>query len=395
MASIIGGISSAAEAVSGLATLLFGGTGGVVLGEFSFQGHEVPEYISIGGAQQLTVHKLPGGERVVDRMGPDEADLEWSGTIIDGGPEKRARQLDKMRAAGKPLALHWGSFFYTVVIKSFSAQTYYGRVSYRISCLVLRNEANSPRPGAPTVGGLASGGISGALGSISQGLGQAASAIHGVVSLASGVIGQVANLASAVGLHVGFLSKAQEALGIAGGLSAQIGGIAAYGNATANTISAMSDAAAASNGGASAMGGVVTGIAGNAPSGSIVGGAADLQTATYAAGAQAQMQQAGDYSGGAAVAMAATSGANPATAVANTVPAAYSDPTPMVSSSGPPNSAMSYTPNTVNTSGDPTQALFLTKQISYDASGAATVSYQSQPAVAGQLTAADRKAAGF
>lgn len=147
------------EAASAIKTLEFGATGGVVLGDFSFSGFEVPSHISLGGRQAMTVHHLPGGERVIDLLGSDDRALEWSGTFInstgvnitgfgldigDHNPSARARQLDQMRADGRQLALVWGDFYYTVIIENFEAETHYESVMYRISCCVLRNEATAP-----------------------------------------------------------------------------------------------------------------------------------------------------------------------------------------------------------------------------------------------------------
>jgi hypothetical protein len=141
--------SSGLEAVNALVSLDFGATGGVVLGDFDFQGFEVPAQITFGGKQAMTVHKLPGGERIVDLMGPDEAMIEWSGTFIGdqfdaSDPALRAQYLDQLRADGNPLPLVWGQFYYTVIIADFTADTRYAMVPYKISCLVLRNEATAP-----------------------------------------------------------------------------------------------------------------------------------------------------------------------------------------------------------------------------------------------------------
>lgn len=147
------------EAASAINALEFGATGGVVLGDFSFSGFEVPAQINFGGKQAMTVHHLPGGERVVDLLGSDDRSLDWSGTFInstgvdivdfsldigDHNPAARARRLDQMRADGQQLPLVWGDFFYTVIIDSFEAETRYEHVAYRISCFVLRNEATAP-----------------------------------------------------------------------------------------------------------------------------------------------------------------------------------------------------------------------------------------------------------
>jgi hypothetical protein len=154
--TVLATFSAAVEAVNAIGRLAFGATGGVVLGDFVFAGFEVPEQITFGGKQAMTVHKLPGGERVVDLMGPDEGAIEWSGTFISDefdptDPALRAQQLDQMRAAGNPLPLVWGQFYYTVLISDFTADTRYSMVPYKISCLVLRNEATAPPEDASSV----------------------------------------------------------------------------------------------------------------------------------------------------------------------------------------------------------------------------------------------------
>jgi hypothetical protein len=141
MSGAVSSFSDPIDAVSAIGALAFGALGAVVLGPFLFSGFEVPEYIPFGGAQQMTVHKLPGGTRVVDLLGPDEHDIDWSGTMIDSLPDVRAQELDQMRVSGQSLPLVWGIHFYTVIIKSFEAEVHYGLIKYRISCLVLRNEA--------------------------------------------------------------------------------------------------------------------------------------------------------------------------------------------------------------------------------------------------------------
>lgn len=145
------------EAVSAIGQLDFGATGAVVLGDFVFAGFEVPPHISFGGKQAMTVHRLPGGERVVDLLGPDDHSLTWSGAFLDGPPTVRVQQLDQMRSDGQPLPLTWGNFFYTVLIEDFAAdERVSGPLAYRISCLVVRNEATAPTAQPPDLTGTVS-----------------------------------------------------------------------------------------------------------------------------------------------------------------------------------------------------------------------------------------------
>jgi len=116
----------------------------LLLGPVLFQDFELPERISWGGKQQLAVHRLPGGARVIDAMGRDDKEITWSGIFSGNGGSGRARLIDLMRAEGSVWPLTWEAFFYSVVIAGFDAD--YSRsnwIPYRITCTVLRDEAEA------------------------------------------------------------------------------------------------------------------------------------------------------------------------------------------------------------------------------------------------------------
>ena len=139
LVSILGRVDAAAA-------ILFGGGGTVTLGSFTFQDFEVPERISWPGTQQLTVHKLPGGARVIDAMGPDPGEISWSGIMLGGDASSRATQLAAIRDAGQIVPLLWGANSYQVVVSSFEPSEGFSRVDYRISCIVI---PTAGPPGAP------------------------------------------------------------------------------------------------------------------------------------------------------------------------------------------------------------------------------------------------------
>jgi hypothetical protein len=115
------------------------------LGPISFQDFELPGQIRFGGEQRLAVHVLPGGARVVDAMGRDDADIGWSGAFSGADAADRARAIDLMRAQGGVWTLAWDAFCYLVVIARFEAS--YEQVNwvpYRISCKVIQDLAQSP-----------------------------------------------------------------------------------------------------------------------------------------------------------------------------------------------------------------------------------------------------------
>jgi hypothetical protein len=116
----------------------------LTLGNITFTGFELPERIPFGGDQMLVTHKLVGGQRTVDAMGPDEAPIGWSGWIIGQNAVARAQAIDAMRVSGLPQRLTWSGLDYQVVVRSFlpSFERFY-QIPYRI---VLEVIANNTQP---------------------------------------------------------------------------------------------------------------------------------------------------------------------------------------------------------------------------------------------------------
>ena len=119
----------------------------LTLGAVVFQGFEVPESIQIGGEHALIVHKLPGGGRIIDAMGPDDRDIPWSGRFRGYQAESRARQLDGYRKAGTPLELTWSTYRFQVIVRSFEANYQQPfEIPYSINCLVVTDEGSPILP---------------------------------------------------------------------------------------------------------------------------------------------------------------------------------------------------------------------------------------------------------
>ncbi|WP_158746082.1 hypothetical protein [Acidisphaera sp. L21] len=114
----------------------------LTLGPVAFAGFELPSSITLGGHQRLAIHRLPGGLRIIDALGPDPADIAFSGIFTGPDAADRARLLDTLRVAGAALPLSWDAFFYTVIIETLEAD-YRSPwwIPYRLSCTVLRDEA--------------------------------------------------------------------------------------------------------------------------------------------------------------------------------------------------------------------------------------------------------------
>jgi hypothetical protein len=268
MSDLVSTFTDAADSVTAIGALAFGALGGVVLGNFVFSGFETPDQITFGGAQQMDVKRLIGGARVIDLMGPDDRALEWAGTFIDGSPQARAQQLDQMRAAGLPLPLTWGTFFYTVLIARFDADVRYGRVPYRISCVVLRNEATAPQPAQPGLLGALTDDVNSALGVA----GAAQTALTTVQADLTAVSTLVPGSSALTGIARDIGSAQNVLTGIQSTSEAAINGIAARGAALGSLVGSASDiTAAASSTGTLAQGtqaaGYINRMAVNAGSG--------------------------------------------------------------------------------------------------------------------------------
>ena len=118
----------------------------LIIGDLVLEGHEVPARISIGGAQAVTIHKTPGGGRIIDAMGSDPGTISWRGVFVGPSAAQRARLLDFMRQQGSPQGLSFGDYMFNVVIIHFEYdyQDQGAVISYRIRTEIV------PDPNATT-----------------------------------------------------------------------------------------------------------------------------------------------------------------------------------------------------------------------------------------------------
>ncbi|MDR3473330.1 MAG: hypothetical protein P4M09_16850 [Devosia sp.] len=110
----------------------------LVLGSLIFTDYSIPEKVTFGGKQSLAIHRLLGGTRVIDTMGPDESDISWSGRFQGSSASSQARALDALRQSGTEVSLVFGVNFYTVVVSE--TQCDYERsyqIPYRVTCTVV------------------------------------------------------------------------------------------------------------------------------------------------------------------------------------------------------------------------------------------------------------------
>lgn len=115
------------------------------LGPVVFRDFELPPSVDFGGQQRLAVHRLVNGRRVIDCLGRDDADIAFSGVFAGPDATLRARTLDALRSSGVEVPLTWDVFFYSVVVRAFTAcyrnPTW---IPYTLKCTVIRDEAESP-----------------------------------------------------------------------------------------------------------------------------------------------------------------------------------------------------------------------------------------------------------
>ena len=118
------------------------GEGVMILGPLVLTDFALPEKVGHGGSQAMTVHKLPGGARVIDTTGPDDADPDFSGIFLGGLSVLQAALLDEMRRAGQPVDLFWGFNALRVVVKEATLADGFNRCDYRVTCVVLPDIAD-------------------------------------------------------------------------------------------------------------------------------------------------------------------------------------------------------------------------------------------------------------
>ncbi len=144
MSSILATLSATTSVASALQTLAFGAVGPVVLGSFGFESFEVPATITLPVQQAIAIHKLIGGERVLDAMGPDYGDIAWTGTMLGGFAEGRAQMLKALVDAGQAAVLTWGTWAFTVMPHIVTLKEAYQRVDYALKCTVIRDDSSAP-----------------------------------------------------------------------------------------------------------------------------------------------------------------------------------------------------------------------------------------------------------
>ena len=117
----------------------------IQIGSIDLQSFEVPPSIRFGGRHRLAVHILSNGQRVVERLGPEDGDIVFEGTFSGPNAEARAKLFDNLRLSGEIVWLTWASFRRRVVVKSFVAN-YHSPwwIPYHATCTVVYQAGTTP-----------------------------------------------------------------------------------------------------------------------------------------------------------------------------------------------------------------------------------------------------------
>jgi hypothetical protein len=113
----------------------------IQIGTINLENFEVPPSVRLGGRYRVAIHTLAGGTRILERLGPDDGDIQFRGIFSGPHAEARMRAINNLRLTGEVVWLTWESFRYQVVVKSFMAD-YYSPwwISYQIRCLIAHQD---------------------------------------------------------------------------------------------------------------------------------------------------------------------------------------------------------------------------------------------------------------
>lgn len=260
MSGVIATLGTVSTVASALESLAFGAAGPIVLGSFEFQDFEVPETVSLPVKQAVAVHKLIGGDRIANAMGPDYGDIAWSGTILGAGAEYRAQTLKALVDAAQPVPLTWGQWSFTVFIASCPLTFRYSRVTYSIRCVILRDESAAQDQADTDLTGSV-------IGDLGAAIGVANSTMQPVLSTAQSALvalGAITPGSASVASALTSVQSAQQALSATTGTATSlVSGVSTRANAAGAPVASMADlSTAAAQTGVVAQGAMALGYLG-------------------------------------------------------------------------------------------------------------------------------------
>jgi hypothetical protein len=251
MAFSIGGVLGSASSVGSAINTLFGGPGGVRIGDITLAGVEIPEKLEWGGKQHLAKFVQPGGVVNLFPLGISYHPISWRGYFSGADALTRSRSLYSMMVNASVVKMSWNDRMYSVIVSRYTASdTQPNWIPYQITVEILRDETLFGYKPKPSLLSQITGDISSALGitpatmaTVQSALSQAqvvAQAVGAVIPGSSAALALTGALNGAQGVVSGLTSVANGNIGglisAASGLSAAFPpGNAASGATNVNT----------------------------------------------------------------------------------------------------------------------------------------------------------------
>ena len=132
-------MSSALTLKKAIDRLTGGKSPALKIGEIALDGFESPERVPWGLEHRHAVSLIPGGGKIVDMQGPNDKDIDLSGTLKGGRAVAKARQLEQMVNVGLPVPLVWADFWRMAVPVDFEAdyQMAGQLIPYRLKVVIV------------------------------------------------------------------------------------------------------------------------------------------------------------------------------------------------------------------------------------------------------------------
>ena len=268
----------------------------VQLGTVTLQGVEVPSELVVSGQQQTVIHKLPGGDRVINSFGADPAPITLAGMFTGPNTASRYQALDAMRIAGAPVQLLAAGLALQAVVTGFryTIRERGAVVPYELTLEVVPQLASVlSTAGTSVLSGLIGSDAASALTSITSTIGDASAYVAGLTGQATTILGDAVPVASLVGAG-GPLAAVSSSLTAASALTGTGASLAGSPAALGGFVTAMQGAGSGLMTTIAGADSSIAGIAGSASNG-VCSDAASLQEVTAQAGILAGATQAGGY----------------------------------------------------------------------------------------------------
>lgn len=233
----VNSLQSFADATTSLSDLL-SGPPVLSLGKFKFVDFEVPENIEYTTQNQIVEHKMPGGTKQIDDLGPDPTDISFSGIFLGSNQQTRRAALEQIRTQGVIVPLIWQDQYRDVFVKNIKYTAKGGMTNFTVECLVI--PSTPPKPKTSLLGAITN--------SLSNALGvdipAALSNVQTVLGNITPLVQQAVNLTGGSKGALGILGAVGSANNIVGGLNlvanGSIGGITQIATSITSSGSAIS-----------------------------------------------------------------------------------------------------------------------------------------------------------